>query len=251
MLAVKVTCDISKATSLFENLRKDQIPYATQLALNETAKYVAAKLSQAMDTAFDRPTPYTKSAFYIKYARKDLLVASIGIKDTTFKGNPAVRYLFPEISGGARNLKGFEKLLQRSGVMPNGWYAIPASGAPLDAYGNVSGGTINKILSQLQSARDSQANESPAMRTKRNRTRRMGRYFAVMPATEKGKLKPGIYERLGSTFGSAIRLMFIYSSKAPSYSGRYDFYGLAKTIAQERYPIEAGIAMEHAIATAR
>lgn len=251
MIAIKVNVDISKASRLFDNLRKDQVPFATALALTRTAQYTAAQLSAKMDEVFDRPTPYTKNALYVKPATKQVQVATVKVKDEAFKGNPAVRFLFPEISGGPRNLKGFEKLLQRSGVMPTGWYAIPTSFAKLDQYGNVPASLINQILSQLQSARDSQANESAQKRFKRNQTKRTGRYFAVMPDTERGRLKPGIYERLTGGFGSAVRPIFVYTRKTPTYSARYDFYGMARTVATERFPIEAQLAMEKAIATAR
>jgi len=251
MIGIKVTADISKVERLFDNLRKDQVPFATALALTKTAQYVQGELTKAMDTVFDRPTPYTKNALYVKPATKQVQVAVVKVKDEAFKGNPAVRYLFPEITGGTRNLKGFEKLLQRAGVMPSGWYAIPTSAAPFDAYGNVPGSVINRILSQLQSARDSLANESAALKTKRNRTKRNARYFAVNPATERGKLKPGIYERLGTAWGSGIRPIFLYTQKQPSYSARYDFYGMARRFAVERYPIEAELAIQRAITTAR
>src|SRR6185295_5301988 len=153
---------------------------------------------------------------YVKPATKQVQVAVVKVKDEAFKGNPAVRYLFPEITGGTRNLKGFEKLLQRAGVMPSGWYAIPTSAAPFDAYGNVPGSVVMRILSQLQAARDSLTNESASLKAKRNRTKRNARYFAVNPATERGKLKPGIYERLGSAWGSGIRPIFLYTQKPPN-----------------------------------
>jgi hypothetical protein len=251
VIGIKVTADISKVEHLFDNLRKDQVPFATALALTKTAQYVQGELTKAMDTVFDRPTPYTKNALYVKPATKSSLVAVVKVKDESFKGNPAVRYLFPEITGGTRTLKGFEKLLQRAGVMPAGWYAIPTSAALLDAYGNVSGGVVTRILSQLQAARDSLTNESAVLKAKRNRTKRNARYFAVNPATERGKLKPGIYERLGSVWGSGIRPIFLYTQKQPSYAARYDFYGMAKRLAAERYPIEAEAAIKQALATAR
>jgi hypothetical protein len=251
MIGIKVTADTAKLDVYFNVLRTDQVPFATALALTKTAQYVQGELTKAMDTVFDRPTPYTKNALYVKPARKDDLVAIVKVKDESFKGNPAVRYLFPEITGGTRNLKGFEKLLQRAGVMPAGWYAIPTSAALLDSYGNVPAGTVTRILSQLQSARDSLTNESATLKAKRNRTKRNARYFAVNPATERGKLKPGIYERLGTAWGSGIRPIFLYTQKQPSYSARYDFYGMAQRLAVERYPMEAELAIQRAIATAR
>jgi hypothetical protein len=252
MFVVNIKPDIEAAMRLLEGLRKDQVPFATALALTRTAQYTQKRLYEEIDRVFDRPTPFVKSSLWVQPATKGRLYSRVRIKDEAFKGNPAVKYLLAEVQGGTRNRKGFENLLTRAGILPAGWYAIPTSYAPFDAYGNVPGSTVNSILSQLQAARDSLANESKTKRDKRNRTKRNGRYFAITPGDKQaGRLKPGIYERLGSAFGSAIRPIFMFTGKTPKYTKRFAFYELGEKYSRDRFRVEIIDAMERAVATAR
>jgi hypothetical protein len=168
------------------------------------------------------------------------------------KGHPAISFLGPGIYGGTRNEKGFEGLLRRANLLPPDWYAVPARGAGLDAYGNVPRSRLNQILSQLQASRDPLTRENPSKKAKRNRTAIRGRYFAVVPGAARSKhLKPGIYERLGSSFGAGLRMVFVYTQKRPSYSKRYRFFEIADQVARERWPFEFYFYMERALATMR
>lgn len=251
MIVVNIKGDISKVLNALNDLEKTQVPFATVVALTKTAQFAQGELVKEMSKVFDRPTPFTLNSLYVKSATKASPTAQVRMKDEAFKGNPAVRWLFPEIEGGGRNPKGFEALLIRAGILQSGWYAIPTSNAPLDAYGNVPASTIKQILSQLQSARDSQMNESASNREKRNRLRTRGRYFAVLAGATRGGLKPGIYERLGSAWGSGVRPIFIFTSRRPTYSRRFAFYQVGQDAAKARFPIEFGIAIKQAVATAR
>lgn len=244
MTIITVKADASSALKALNELASSQIPFATSLALNRTAQFVRTTMVGQMDSIFDAPTPFTKNALYIKASTKTNLVAYVQVKDKQRK------YLTPEIEGGPRGQKGFESLLIRSGLMQSGWFAVPASGQKLDQYGNVPPGTVTKILSQLQSARDSLTNESAAKRTKRNRKLPQGRYFCIRVG-DTSHLKPGIYERKSMTAHGGIVPIFIFTAKAPKYSKRWDFYGIAQRLAEDQYPIEFEKAISVAIATAR
>lgn len=252
MMLIGVRANIDEMLSAASALEREQMPFATALALTRTAQYAKAELVSLMDVVFDRPTPFTKGALYIVPATKQRLTATVKVKDEAAKGNPAVRWLMPEIFGGTRNMKGFEALLMRNGLLPRGWYAVPAIGAPLDGYGNVPGNVITKILSQLQASRDSTANESADVRRRRNRRQQQGRYFAVIPGrAPRNKLPPGIYERFGTTQHAKVVPVFVFTSKAPHYQKRYDFYGVGERIARERFPTEFRAAMKVALESAR
>ncbi len=251
MLEYKVTGDVRAITDQLSRMAKEQIPFATAKALTMTAKAVQREIDAEIKRVFDRPTPYTQRATFVRTATKQRLFAEVKLKDESFKGNPAVRYLQAQVEGGPRKHKGFEKLLIRAGVMPAGWYAVPGAAAPLDAYGNIAGGTITRILSQVQASRDPLANASARSR-KRKAKVRGGRYFAVMPGRERTKhLKPGIYERIGFGFGSAIKPVLIYVQRAPKYRKRLQFYRIADQVARMRFPIEFARAAREAISTAR
>lgn len=243
MITVSVRGDISRAISRLNDVQQKHVPFATALALTKTGQAVKAALEVEIGEVFDRPTAFTKNALFLSPATKTRLRARVWIKDRQ------VKYLAPQVYGGARNTKGFEKLLQRTGMMPAGWYAIPAKGVKLDGHGNVPGGTITKILSQLQSSRDPTANENMKAKGKRNRSSPRGRYFAIQPG--RSHLLPGIWERMGSAWGSAVRLVFLYTPKKPGYQARLKFYEIGEKVARAEFPIQFRLALRRALATAR
>lgn len=252
MMVIDVKADVSEIVKRVDLLKKEQIPFATALALTRTAQYAKTELVAEMDRVFEAPTRFTKDALYVSPAKKTNLTATVKVKDHAVKGNAAVKWLFPEIYGGARGIKGFEALLMRSGILPSGWFAIPAMGAPFDAFGNVPGSLITKILSQLQASRDSTANENKEARGKRDKRRQQGRYFAVIPnRPPTNHLPPGIYERFGTTKHAKVVPIFVFTNKAPKYTARYDFLGIGTRVAKARFPIEFEAAAKQAMATAR
>ena len=222
-----VRADLREALSKLENLRKDQIPFATAYALTQTAKDSQTRVQREMRSVFNNPTPYTLAGLFVKPATKSKLTSTVKFKDQAFKGVPADRYITVQVEGGARRAKGFEELLIRSGVMPPNSYAVPTRAAKLDQYGNVPRGTLNAILSQLQASRDVLSRETPVSKARaaKRRNRRTSRYFTAYPGRARTKhLPPGIYERVGFGFGSAIRPVFLFVERAPVYKPRLPFY---------------------------
>jgi hypothetical protein len=222
-----VRADLREAMQKLEGLRKDQIPFATAFALTQTAKDSEAAVKTKMRSVFNNPTPYTLAGLFVRPATKARLTSTVKFKDESAKGVPADRYITVQVEGGARRTKGFEELLIRSGVMPPGFYAVPTRAARLDSYGNVPRGTLNAILSQLQASRDVLSRETPASKARaaKRRNRRTSRYFTAYPGRARTKhLPPGIYERVGFGFGSAIRPVFLFVERAPVYKPRLPFY---------------------------
>lgn len=252
MIIVNVQANISGVLKKLEDLRQDQVPFATALALTRSAQFAQKALIADMNRVFDRPTPRTLGSTYVRTATKSVPIAQVKIKDEGSGGIGPVKWLLPEIQGGQRGLKGFERLLQRAGILPSGWWVIPAQGANLDGYGNVSGGTITKILAQLQALTDELDNEKRDVRSKRDRTRKQGRYFAVIPNRPAyNRLRPGIYERMGTTRAARLLPIFTFTNKAPRYAARYNFYAVGEDAARARFPIEFEAAVRVTAATAR
>lgn len=222
-----------------------QVPFATALALTRTAQFSGRKITEEMPRVFNRPTAYTKNAVFIRPATKANLKAEMLIKDESTKAVPAIKWLAPQIYGGGREAKRFELLLRAKGVLDPSQYVVPAAGAKIDAYGNVSRGQLQQILSQLGASRDPLQNRTA--RSKR-RNRRARQFFALTKPW--GKLKPGIYERIGFAFGSAVRPVFVFI-RQPRYKQRLRFFEIADQTSKMRFPIEFTLAMRQAIATAR
>jgi len=237
-MQLDVRVDLRDAERYLTGLRKDQIPFATAYALTQTAKQAQKNIVDTMQRVFDRPKPYTLNGTYVKPATKRDLTAIVKLKDgylgespNTKKGT-ADQYLRAQVQGGQRRPKAFEKLLINQGLMPPGFYAVPTSAAPLDPFGNVSAGYFNRILSQLRIATDPLTN-APTKRKKGRRTRSAGFFVAYPGRLATKHLSPGIYERIGTGFGSTVRPIFIYSNSAPKYRIRLPFDKIVKDTAQD------------------
>ncbi|HEU4603750.1 MAG TPA: hypothetical protein VFS24_17375, partial [Steroidobacteraceae bacterium] len=213
MLAYSVQGDISQIERHLSGMARDQVPFATVLALTRTAKFAERKIKEEIPRVFDRPTPFTKNATYVQPATKQRRYAMVYIREQE-KGRVApIRYLQPQIYGGARGRKSFEKRLIESGKMPPNTYAVAATAADLDQYGNIKGGQITKILSDLQAQFDETQNTTARSRQRRlrSRRRRASFYFSTWPPSPKtAHLKPGIYLRSHFGFGTAIKPVLIF-----------------------------------------
>lgn len=261
MLNVSVKADTSGVEKRLMELAREQIPFATAYALTQTMKAAQREVQKEMPRVFDRPNRFTINSVYVKPATKTRQQAEVKIQDVAKDSSTRpVQWLDAEVHGGTRKLKGLEVLLQARRVMPNGWYIVPTSNAPLDAFGNVGAATITKIISQLQvnNAYNLGKNETQKAKDRRNSSKYRGRkvlarYFAVMPGQggKTGHLPPGIWERVnaGAFMGplqnahGSIRPIFLYVQKKPRYRKRLDFYGIVnRTVsAQLQYQFRRAI----------
>lgn len=215
----------------FTALERQNLPFAVMQAVNATAFEIRETWKTTARRVFDRPTPLTINAVLYQKATRQRLFATVFIRDEAHKGTPPAKYLQPQVEGGQRRLKGMERLLQGAQLMPQNRYAVPGKGAPLDAYGNVKAGTVRKILSQGRAGLEAgyTSNETDAGRGRRLRRQKKrgggGSYFVLQK--QRGKLMPGIYERYSSGFGSSVKSIFVFVT-TPTYSARYNIYGLAQ-----------------------
>ena len=237
-----------------------QVQFAQVVALTRTAQDVRVAEQREVDDSFDRPTPYTRNAFYVKPATREMPEAVVGIKDDGGAQRGAVRWLDVQVRGGGRPLKGFERALRSLGVMDGTQFVVPGSAARLDAYGNISRGQIIQILSQLRAftgaetvsrnlvrrdgyrdPKSASATAAEARRLRQNAFRRAGgQYFAVGPAP-RGGLRPGVYQRQvlkARTAGPADprpRAVMIFVDRA-QYERRFAFWDTARYAAEASYP---------------
>ena len=228
-----------------------QGPFVAAVSLTRTMRDVQAAVKDEMRTVFDRPTAYALNGTFLKPATKTNLESRVWVKDNPFgKGTPADRFLLPQIEGGSRGLKGFERLLQGHGLMPAGWYAVPAAGAQLDGNGNVRRGQIRQVLSQLQVQQGSgyESRASKSDRSKRTVARQGVTYFAL-PSGHRGLL-PGVYLKRRFGFGIAIRPVFIFVEKV-QYKPRLRFFEVGQATIDARFPVHFEAELAKAMATAR
>lgn len=69
---------IEEVQRRLESLAREQIPYATMLAINETAFAVRGAVQDEMKRVFDRPKPWTINQVRVRKATKTKLVAVVG-----------------------------------------------------------------------------------------------------------------------------------------------------------------------------
>lgn len=253
-MRIEVQHNMKEAFDKFLGGIQKQARYATAVALTRTAQDVKAEIVNEMRKVFDRPTSYTLRSLFLERATKENLTARVWIKDDYGSGSSnstySAWYLRPQIYGGSRLHKRFEKGLQAFGLMPAGMFAAPATGAKLDQYGNVSRGQIIQILSQLkvQMLAGSSRVATGSRRSNRTIARQGVTYFAV---TQKhGGLVPGIWMRKQFAHGSAVKPVFIFVSKT-NYKQRLFFFDIGKRVIAQRFPAHFKREFAAAKATAR
>jgi hypothetical protein len=233
-----------------------QARYALRQAMNKTVQWAETDVRRAMRTSFDKPTPFFLRSLRIVYAAKEKLEVALWFKDRGLDDGSEAMVL-PHVEGGPRRLKPMELRLQRAGLLPAGWYAVPGSAAKLDGNGNMSRGQISQMLNVLGTYREAGYNKADS----RTRDRLLkgnakkgvdGFAYWVNPvgARRAKHLPPGVYQRFTTVIGSVLKPVLIFVSKA-QYRQRFDFYGIAQKTFDARFPAEFDRAFANAMRTAR
>lgn len=217
MITVSVQSNIDKVARELGVTIRSQVAYASRKAVTKTAEDVRQAQVREMRDVFDRPTPYTLTAVENRLIKNDPPTARVWLKDFAGKGTPASKYLLTQIKGGARPIKRFESALRTAGVLPEGMIAVPASGAKIDAYGNMDRGQIVQILSYFRAfpERGYKANmlHKTRERLARGSKKRLGfSYFVGAPAD--GKLPLGVWQKTTFAIGSAIKPVLLFADAA-------------------------------------
>jgi len=208
---------------------------ALALALNKMAEDAIKPLQSEVASVFDRPTPFTLNAFRIDYAKPSALEAAVAVKDEksgSSSGQAPEAWFQPQVYGGGRALKASEKWLRRAGILPANMYVAPGKGARLDAYGNMSRGHIQQVLSGLK-AFDLSGSDHNATDSARSVAKGHARAFFVV---RKGKRAIGIAERRGKSM--QMVLVFV---REPNYSPRFDFHKVVRQVAENDALFESHI----------
>lgn len=236
--------NISAVQAALTKTEREQLPFATALALTKTAQRVKAGEISVMKRNLDRPTQFTLNSLFVKPATKATQQARVWFKDFAPKGTPAGDYLQPQVQGGQRKLKRHEKALIARGLMKSTQYAVPGAGAKMDQYGNMKRQQYVQMLSQLR-AFGEQGYQANATGSKRStRKRRSGTYFV---ATIDGE--QGVWQRVSSAFGEGVRPVLLFVDRDPSYRVRFPFFKVAENIVKANYEREFKSALDYAIKT--
>lgn len=238
---INVKFDTDKLSRDLDEIGRKQLPFAAAKAMTKTAQLVRNKMRQEMMRNFDRPTRYTLNSLYIKPAKKTDLSAAVFFKDewsVGSAGTPATKFLSPHVEGGGRGHRSSERKLINAGVMPGGLFAVPGRDAPLNAYGNITGGKWRQITSGLSADQDVAGFQSNITAKSARRNRKRGRYFNIGG------------RGIGLRQGGDVKVM-LWFVRAPRYQKRLDFYGIGEQIIREHLPLEFSKAFAEAMRTRR
>lgn len=236
MTTINVSVNVDEAVKRLGFVRK-QIPFITSLSLNRTGQKVKAKEEHEIRDVFDRPTPFIQNSIFLKPSNKTNLTATVGIKDFASKSVPATKILEAEIKGGSRRLKRYEIALRRVGALPNGYYTVPGAAAQIDQYGNIARKHITQILAYFKAFPEAgykaNSTERSRARLKRGTKKKLGvSYFVGRPGDGKSPL--GIWMRIHSSFGSAIKPVLIFI-KSAQYQSVFDFKFVAENTVKKEF----------------
>ncbi|SFI31206.1 hypothetical protein [Nitrosomonas sp. Nm34] len=269
MATISIEQQIEQVKRDLNQVAQKQVPFAIRLTVNKLAENAKKNFDMKELPRIDRPTRYAANMMRVQYATKTDLTSTIRVKTksmTTKRGGFApdevLRHLF---EGGRRINKGFEKLMQQKGMMPNGWFAVPGEGVRLDQYGNIPRTLLTQLLAYFRAFQESGFRANMTDKGKKAFERRaardhfaaaqLTRFFTIQPG-DRSKLHPGIWSKSGFFAGGKIRisrtpkpiLMFV---NAAHYQRMFNLPEVVERIVNRDLNLEFNKAMEHALKTAK
>lgn len=218
MISISVDAKQLNAAQLFIGQVKNQLPFATSLALNQTARDVQQALKQETTNSFANPVPYTRNAFRYKKSTKALLIAEVF-------ADPSRRYFPTEVFGGQRRIKQYEGFIRglSQGSLP------PGKLVPTSQIINAAGNPKRNVFSIIQA--------------KLSTTDRGG----VFIGTPKGSSRtPGVYRR------SRERLFaYFVIAQEPRYKPLFPMKRVGEATASRVFPSHLSAAIDRAVASRR
>ncbi len=236
---IRVTTDDKALVKAMSRLERN-VRFAQVKALTQTAYAIRQEMRTEMEQVFDRPKPFTTNAVLYRKATMQDPFAVVYLRDIAVKGTPPWKYLQPQIKGGERNTKRFERALQAYGILPRDKQVTPGPAAKLDRYGNITGGQITQILSALRAnALDPTQNQTA--RSKRSAGRRAKGVYFVMRRRDGTPM--GIFKRSQDIFTEPV-LWFVRRGR---YGQRFDYFGVAGRVFEREFGPRMAAALAQAV----
>ena len=215
-------------------LASGQFRNAVARTLNMVGGRVAKNLRAEMESAFDRPTPYTLRSIRTNVATAQQLDVTIAPTYMGGKGIDPQKFLKAQADGGRRRDKRAESAFRKAGILPGGYQLVipkdPYPGSD-DGRGNLRGPFIAQLISYFQAF--SEQGYKANMKDKRikklaNRGRTQDGYKTingVVYFVSYGRLRgthlaPGIWAKSG-IHGSNVKPVAMFT-RAGTYQRRLD-----------------------------
>lgn len=240
---IDIQVDTRDATRWLDRVQRQQVPFATSVALNRTAKLAEEGIKAELRRVLDKPKPYTLGGTFVANSTKRNLTAIVGLKDKATSGRAAGVYLRPLVTGIPRQQTGWEKALEAIGALPRGMRAVPADGAKLDRFGNMDKRQVTEIMGALRTR----------MRSYKGRGKRVyaaGYFVATPTARATAHLEPGIYTRIERAGDSVIKPVVVFVDRA-RYTQTIRLATTVQKSVTQHFQREFDSALSQALATAR
>ena len=226
MITINVRDNAADVIRRLSDTAREQVPFATALALTRTARAVQRELRQEIISVFDQPTPFVVRGTFATIATKKKMQATVGMRDRGPDGRagPAM-YVKEFFNGGERQFKPYEMALAKMGCLPKGWKVVPGAALKRDRYGRPDRKMMAEIFGALGSGM------SVFTQPRKQPQARIG-YFVVMPgATGRAAhfKHPGIYRRVERGAARAVQSVLIFVTAA-TYGKRIDLPALARAV---------------------
>lgn len=211
----------------FSDLEKKELPFAMSVGINRTANTMMKHVHRSMTRVFDRPTKYTLRSLRMEKSTKRKLEAIVWFKDKSVsgKGNAAADYLMPQVHGGERKQKRFEKQIGRAIGNTSQMYAIPGKDAKLNRYGSQSQGQMIQVLSALKTF-DEQGFDANITEGSRKRNKRRASFFMTGESYMGGR---SILARGGGKRSKLKSVMYL-ANRPPRYRKRLPFFEIGDKV---------------------
>jgi len=202
-----------------------QYRFAVSLALNKTANKVREhQQNVVLREVFDKPTQWTRNAFYVASANKASLQATVGIRPSQ------AEYLKYQIFGGNRAPK---KMALR----------LPTE-IQLDESGNIPRGAIRKLVERARAGK----------RLTKGQARKLGvsnRLDLFYGDPTDGR-PAGLYKRVNvGTRNESLVPLVVFPKQSAKYKKRYDFYATVEATARREIAPAMQEAWSYALATSK
>lgn len=222
-MQLSVKSNIDEVLGFMARLNRN-FPFAVASALTASVKAAQQAMPAELERDLDAPTPFTKGGFYITPARKDKLVAVVGVKDRQ------AEYLRYQVEGGTRPPK--RKALR-----------LPTA-VELNEFGNVPAGLIRQLVARAKAGK----------RATKTQARRFGvsQKVDLFYGDPQDDRPAGIYKRvpIGSQKTRLVPLI-VFPQESARYEKRFDFHETARREVLRTFTPALRAAWAKALATSR
>lgn len=183
-------------------------------ALTQAAFHLRATMKKEIKDSIKNPIPRTENAQLFKVDQKDLTVDFFLNDNAAKRGVSPAKYLSPLIYGTARVSKAME------GYFGGKYFLIPSPKTQLDAYGNIPGRQVTRMLSDLKAFGEvgSTMNAKGGKRGVKKQKKKDG-YFIIPQSQRNPKVGVVMYRQ-----GNTAAPFAVVTPKRPKYKKTLDWF---------------------------